>query len=247
MKRKIVCISILCIVVCSLYYVFLASKDSCKGLVSDSPTDDSAFQIITNKDLQIENLKKTGVTWKDSKGDEYPVYMAHTGSCFVIKTSKSGKDYRAYLGEEVSEQIRKELENRKSDDVIAQDTLSSFLGKPIVINDKIYEQISAIAAQDKKLSYSNKIIQIVDVRWRVNLMSGGIVLMTSVQPDDPKMKQVVKYLTGIYGKPHEDEEDGYDIKWSSSDDPLDVFRPDCTLVHLRRIRSEEGGTVLIFE
>ena len=247
MKRKIVCISILCIVVCSLYYVFLASKDSCKGLVSDSPTDDSAFQIITNKDLQIENLKKTGFTWKDSKGDEYPVYMAHTGSCFVIKTSKSGKDYRAYLGEEVSEQIRKELENRKSDDVVAQDTLSSFLGKPIVINDKIYEQISAIAAQDKKLSYSNKIIQIVDVRWRVNLMSGGIVLMTSVQPDDPKMKQVVKYLTGIYGKPYEDEEDGYDIKWSSSDDPLDVFRPDCTLVHLRRIRSEEGGTVLIFE
>ena len=78
-------------------------------------------------------------------------------------------------------------------------------------------------------------------------MSGAIVLMTSVQPDDPKMKQVVKYLTTIYGKPYEDEEDGYDIKWSSSDDPLDEFRPDCTLVHLRRIRSEEGGTCLIFQ
>ena len=211
---------------------------------------DSDSLTTLKSDGQIyekSKFTKTGFTWKDSKGDEYPVYMAHTGSCFVIKTSKSGKDYRAYLGEEVSEQIRKELENRKSDDVVAQDTLSSFLGKPIVINDKIYEQISAIAAQDKKLSYSNKIIQIVDVRWRVNLMSGGIVLMTSVQPDDPKMKQVVKYLTCIYGKPYEDEEDGYDIKWSSSDDPLDVFRPDCTLVHLRRIRSEEGGTVLIFE
>jgi len=78
-------------------------------------------------------------------------------------------------------------------------------------------------------------------------MSGGIVLMTSVQPDDPKMKQVVKYLTGIYGKPYEDEEDGYDIKWSSSDDSLDEFCPDCTLVHLRRVRSEEGGTCLIFQ
>ena len=78
-------------------------------------------------------------------------------------------------------------------------------------------------------------------------MSGGIVLMTSVQPDDPKMKQVVKYLTGIYGKPYEDEEDAYDIKWSSSDDSFDVFKPDCTLVHLRRIRSEEGGTCLIFQ
>ena len=215
---------------------------------SQIPDSDSLTTLKSGGQIyEKSKFTKTGFTWKDSKGDEYPVYMAHTGSCFVIKTSKSGKDYRAYLGEEVSEQIRKELENRKSDDVVAQDTLSSFLGKPIVINDKIYEQISAIAAQDKKLSYSNKIIQIVDVRWRVNLMSGGIVLMTSVQPDDPKMKLVVKYLTGIYGKPYEDEEDGYDIKWSSSDDPLDVFRPDCTLVHLRRIRSEEGGTVLIFE
>ena len=128
--------------------------------------------------------------------------------------------------------------------MVELNTISSFLGKPIVINDKIYDQISAIANQDKNLSYSDNIIQIVDVRWRVNLMSGGIVLMTSVQPDNPKMKQVVKYLTGIYGKPYEDEEDGYDIKWSSSDDLLDIFRPGCTLVHLRRIRSEEGGTII---
>ena len=152
--------------------------------------------------------------------------------------------WRNSLGEEVSEQICKELSNRKSNDMIKQDTISSFLGKPIVINDKIYDQISAIANQDKNLSYSDNIIQIVDVRWRVNLMSGGIVLMTSVQPNNPKMKHVVKYLTGIYGKPYEDEEDGYDIKWSSSDDLLDIFRPGCTLVHLRRIRSEEGGTII---
>ena len=133
----------------------------------------------------------------------------------------------------MSEQINKELSNRKSNDVVAQDTISSFWGKPIVINDKIYEQISAIAAQDKILSYSDSIIQIGDVRWRINLMSDGIVLLTSVQPDDPKMKQVVKYLTGIYGKPY--EEDDYDIKWSSSDNPSDIFRPGSTLIHLRRV------------
>ena len=197
--------------------------------------------------INVDSLVKTEFVWKDSKGDEYPVYIAHTGSCFVIKTSKSGEDYRAYLGEEVSEQINKELSNRKSNDVVAQDTISSFLGKPIVINDKIYEQISAIAAQDKMLSYSDSIIQIGNVRWRINLMSDNIVLMTSVQPDDPKMKQVVKYLTGIYGKPYEDEEDGYDIKWSSSDDPSDIFRPGSTLVRLRRVHSDEGGTFLFFD
>ena len=247
MKRKIVGISIFCLVFGLLFYVYHTKKNSWSDFVPNSPTEDSVFHNASSEDRQNQGYTKTGFTWKDSNGDEYPVYMAHTGSCFVIKTSKSGEEYRAYLGEEASEQIRKELSNRKSNDAIAQDTVSSFLGKPIVINDKIYDQISAIANQDKMLSYSDKIIQIVNVRWQVNLMSGGIVLMTSVQPDDPKMKQVVKYLTGIYGKPYEDEEDGYDIKWSSSDDSLDIFRPDCTLVHLRRIHSEEGGTCLIFQ
>lgn len=53
---------------------------------------------------------KTKFTWKDSKGNEYPVYMSSTGSCFVIKTSaKTGKEYRNYLGPEISEQMCKEL------------------------------------------------------------------------------------------------------------------------------------------
>ena len=247
MKGKIVGIFIVCLVLCSLYYVFYANKNSQIAFESNLTSEDSALQNRISEDCQNEGYTKTGFTWKDSKGDEYPVYIAHTGSCFVIKTSKSGEDYRAYLGEEVSGQIRKELNNRKINDVVAQDTISSFLGRPIVINDKIYEQISAIAAQDKMLSYSDSIIQIGNVRWCINLMSDNIVLMTSVQPDEPKMKQVVKYLTVIYGKPYEDEEDGYDIKWSSSDNPSDIFRPGSTLVHLRRVRSEDGGTFLFFK
>lgn len=139
-----------------------------------------------------------------------------------------------------------DVNSRKSNDVVVLDTISLFLGKPIVKNDKIYEQISVIANHDNKLSYCDSIIQIVNVQWYIKYMSGTIVLMTSVQPDDPKMKQVVKYLTGIYGKPYEDEEDGFDIKWSSSDDPLNIFRPGSTLVHLRRIHSEEGGTIMFF-
>ena len=221
--------------------MFHATNVSLTGLAPE----DSVFHNASSEDRQNQGYTKTDFTWKDSKGDEYPVYIAHTGSCFVIKTSKSGEEYRAYLGEEVSEQINKELSNRKSNDVVAQDTISSFLGKPIVINDKIYKQISAIAAQDKMLSYSDSIIQIGDVRWRINLMSDGIVLLTSVQPDDPKMKQVVKYLTGIYGKPY--EEDDYDIKWSSSDNPSDIARPGSTFVYLRRVHSEEGGTILFFK
>ena len=204
----------------------------------------SEIESSTTKKDEISPVK-TKFVWRNSLGEEFPVYINSHGSCFIIKKSKSGKSYRSFLGEEVSEQINKELSNRKSNDVVAQDTISSFWGKPIVINDKIYEQISAIAAQDKILSYSDSIIQIGDVRWRINLMSDGIVLLTSVQPDDPKMKQVVKYLTGIYGKPY--EEDDYDIKWSSSDNPSDIFRPGSTLIHLRRVHSEEGGTILFFQ
>ena len=160
----------------------------------------SETESSTTKKDEISPVK-TKFVWKNSLGEEFPVYINNHGSCFIIKKSKSRRSYRAYLAKEVSEQICKELNYRKSNDVVERDTLSSFLGKPIVINDKICEQISAIAAQDKKLSYGDSIIQIVNVRWRVNLMSGGIVLMTSVQPEDPKMKQVVKYLTSIYGKP----------------------------------------------
>ena len=53
---------------------------------------------------------KTKFTWKDSKGKEYPVYISAKGSCFVIKTSsKTGKEYKNYLGPEISSQICKEL------------------------------------------------------------------------------------------------------------------------------------------
>ena len=127
----------------------------------------------------------------------------------------------------------------------AQDTIHSFLGKPIVDNGLIYEQIAAIAAQEEMLSYSDSILQIGEVRWRVNLDLPRIVLFTSAQPDDPKMEQVVKYLNRIYGKPY-DGEDAFSMKWSSSDDSLNIFKAGSTLVHLRRVNTEEGGTFLMF-
>lgn len=63
------------------------------NFVSNSPTEDSMLHNIDSENSQIQKIEETGFTWKDSKGDEYPVYMAHTGSCFVIRTSKSGKNY----------------------------------------------------------------------------------------------------------------------------------------------------------
>lgn len=109
MRRIIAGIFICCFVLGTLFYVYYREKNSWSNFASNSPTEDSVLHNINSENIQIQEFEKTGFTWKDSKGDEYPVYIAHTGSSFVIKTSKSGEDYRAYLGEEVSEQIRKEL------------------------------------------------------------------------------------------------------------------------------------------
>ena len=132
MNRKNVGISILCLVVCSLCYAFYSTNVSRTDFASSFPTEDSVLRHIDSENGKFQEFEKTGFTWKDSKGDEYPVYIAHTGSCFIIRTSKSGEDYRAYLGEEVSEQINKELSNRKSNDVVVQNTVYSSLKKTIV-------------------------------------------------------------------------------------------------------------------
>lgn len=67
-------------------------------------------------------VKSTPYTWKDSKGVEYPIMMSGTGSCFVNKiSSKTGKEYKYYLGPEISEEICSELgveyKGKKSNEV----------------------------------------------------------------------------------------------------------------------------------
>lgn len=53
---------------------------------------------------------KTKYIWTDSKGNTYPIYMGKTGSCFVIrKSAKTGKEYKSYLGPEISAEICREL------------------------------------------------------------------------------------------------------------------------------------------
>ena len=109
MKRKLVGISIFCLVLGSLFYMSYTKKNSMPDYMSYLPAEDTVLQNIDSENGKFQEFEKTGFTWRDSKGDEFPVYMAHTGSCFIIRTSKSSEDYRAYLCEEVSEQIRKEL------------------------------------------------------------------------------------------------------------------------------------------
>ena len=48
--------------------------------------------------------------WEDSKGNQYPICISQSGSCFVWRvSSKTGKQYRQYLGEEISKDICRKL------------------------------------------------------------------------------------------------------------------------------------------
>ena len=83
------------------------------GLAANAQTytrSGNTFISSTSERVKAEPVK-TKFTWKDSKGNEYPVYISSKGSCFVIKgKDKNGKDKKTYLGPEISQQICKELD-----------------------------------------------------------------------------------------------------------------------------------------
>lgn len=68
------------------------------------------------KTYKVEKVVKqsteiaTGFNWEDSKGIQYPIFMSKSGSCYIKRVSKkTGKEYRQYLGEEISKDICKQL------------------------------------------------------------------------------------------------------------------------------------------
>ena len=132
-----------------------------------------------------------------------------------------------------------------------------FLGRPIVDNDSIYEQISAIADEDEMLSYSDSVLIIGEVGWGINLGRPRlhISLLTSVQPEAPEMKPVVQYLIGIFGEPWDNvlgepfDSDKVDYEWLNLKWPAYI---DSTIVNqgyarLRRLKGKDGGTVLFLD
>ena len=88
-----------------LFTVSLASNAQ-----SSYKREGKTFVANSSAKREKSELKPTGFNYKDRKGNEYPIYVSTTGSCFVIKTSaKTGKEYRQYMKPEMSEEICKEL------------------------------------------------------------------------------------------------------------------------------------------
>ena len=67
------------------------------------------FESVKKSKTKSEPVK-TDFTWKDSKDISYPIYISDNGSCYIIRTSsKTGKEYRNYLGTEISKEVCKAL------------------------------------------------------------------------------------------------------------------------------------------
>lgn len=84
----------------------IANADDNKSYKCEGNTYSSTGRVKSNSSTPIT----TGFTWIDSKGISYPVFMSNSGSCFIIKYRKSdNKEYRDYLGKEISIEICKKL------------------------------------------------------------------------------------------------------------------------------------------
>lgn len=55
--------------------------------------DGNLVQVTSER----RTAEATGKTYTDAKGKQYPVYRGSRGSLFIVRVSKSGKQYKQYL------------------------------------------------------------------------------------------------------------------------------------------------------
>lgn len=64
--------------------------------------------IAQGAKTKAENIK-TEYSYTDTDGKTYEIWLSKNGRAFILRISKTGKDYRKYLGEEISRQICQEI------------------------------------------------------------------------------------------------------------------------------------------
>lgn len=94
MRKIIIILIILCLPIIGMAQSYTRSSDTF---------------VVNSTSRSKSELTKTRFIYKDSDNKNYPIYISETGSCFIIKTSKTGKKYYRILGEKISKQVCKEL------------------------------------------------------------------------------------------------------------------------------------------
>ena len=92
------------------FFMIAALFAACVVMNAQNVKLEGKTYMATKASRSKEEPKVTGYDWQDSKGNKYPIFISGSGSCFVIRVSqKTGKEYRQYLGEEISRDICKKL------------------------------------------------------------------------------------------------------------------------------------------
>lgn len=65
---------------------------------------------IVATSVQKQKAEKTPYSFQAKDGKTYPIYISQRGSCYIVRVSKkTGKEYKQYLGKEISQEICKKL------------------------------------------------------------------------------------------------------------------------------------------
>lgn len=122
-----------------------------------------------------------------------------------------------------------------------------FLGHQIrCSNENLSREFVNMCNEDRNLSYDsiNQNITLYGTTFHLNYSNRGkgFMLMTSVQPDSRQIKIVRDAISKFHGKENFEEDDHY--LWLPFTDSTKMGQ-NYPIIHLRRVRSEEGGTAII--
>ena len=152
------------------------------------------------------------------------------------------------------DKINKTLHNSKDADTSVQKKQSVpiesaidmlFLGHPIqCLSRELPLEFAKICREDDNLSYDsiNQNITLYGTTFHVNIHGQGFVLMTSVQPDTKQIQKVREAISDFHGE--ENFEEDWHYSWLPFTDSTKIGK-NYPVIHLRRVRSEEGGTIII--
>lgn len=126
-------------------------------------------------------------------------------------------------------------------------TVIKFLGHELRIkNDNFLQEFSRICVEDDNLSLDsvNRNITIYGTTFHINVNrnSQGFMLMTSVLPDTKQIQIVKDAISKFHGE--ENFEEDYHYSWLPYTDST-LIGKNYPTIHLRRVHSKEGGTVII--
>ena len=91
------------ILLTALLISFSACADSARKL------ENNVFKSVKSETVKVEDTE-TPYKWEvkqNGKIVELPIYITKKGKCYIIRTSKEGKQYKQYLPKEQTEQIQK--------------------------------------------------------------------------------------------------------------------------------------------